>query len=78
LLNNKQPPPHVSQYSTTSTFINPKKPKKASPLFFILPLSFEGEGDKGGEVEQSLIEANISKGYTVLRTTFCGEIYASV
>jgi len=24
----------------------------ASPSYFILPLSFEGEGDKGGEVDK--------------------------
>ena len=26
-----------------------------APLFNILPLSFEGEGDKGGEVENNLL-----------------------
>jgi len=30
-----------------------KSPREAKPLFSIsLPLSFEGEGDKGGEVER--------------------------
>jgi len=27
----------------------------AKPLFLYLPLSFEGEGDKGGEVDNNLL-----------------------
>jgi hypothetical protein len=42
---------------------------KAS-LFIFFPLSFEGEGDKGGEVDKSPIEASEVKRYTVYGTPF--------
>jgi hypothetical protein len=45
-----------------------ESPREAKPLFFIsLPLSFEGEGDKGDEVGKPLIEANEVKRYTIRR-----------
>jgi hypothetical protein len=50
--------------------------ERRSLSFYFLPLSFEGEGDKGGGLINIFkIEASVVKRYTIFRT-FCGDIYA--
>jgi hypothetical protein len=44
-------------------------PEGRQPLFYILPLSFKGEGDTGGEVKKPLftrftLDTPLSKAYT--------------